>query len=297
MTDASNPEGEVAEEEAEAPEAVTEEVEAIEEPTGEPEGDPEGEEGEQEEAEEEIELNFGGDKLRVPKSAIPDEVAQKVSEFSKNLEAGYTKKFQAIAERDKSLEAREKAVEKLTNLNGETLQIYSRGLQLKTELEQLSQVDLNALWLSDPDQARRVSDAISQKRAEFSNVVTAVNQKETELTQAQQAELVRRKDEGRQAVEKRIQNFSEKDLVEYAVQKGIPEKDVGDWALNPVIAEMAWNSMMFERMQAKAKAKPKPAAQPTAPVKPMRTKGAATAAKDISKMSAAEMARHLGLPG
>lgn len=294
MTDASNPTGEVAleattEAEAVAPETEERQEEATDDNA---EGQSEGgePEGESEEIEE-IELNFGGDKLRVPKSAIPQEVAEKISEFSKNLEAGVTKKFQEVAETRKSLEAREKAVEKLFSLNGEALQSYSKGLAIRSELEQLSQVDLNAMWQSDPDQARRISDTISRKQAEFQSVVAQVAQKETELTQAQQAELARRADEGRQLIEKRVKGFKESEVVDYVVKTyGMTREQAETWPLNPMTAEMAHKAMLYDRMQTA-----KPAPKQAAPVVPMKAKGNSTVV-DVSKLSGADMAKYLGYP-
>lgn len=255
----------------------------------------EGQDGDGEEGEaEEIEFDFGGNKLRVPKNQLPEELAGKVQEFAKNIWGDYTRKSQENAESKKSLEARERAIEKLTSLNGEALQTYSRGLAVREELAQLAQIDLNKLWQSNPDDARRVSDRISQKQAEFNSIVQQVNQKEQELSTAQQAETARRAEEGKQLVERRIKGFSEKDLTEYAVKSGIPQEDAGKWALNPVVTEAFWKAMLYDRMQANAK-KPAPKVQ-AEPVKPMKAKGAATSGsldlvKDADKLSADEWAR------
>lgn len=256
------------------------------------------EDGEQEEEKEEIEFDFGGNKLRVAKDSIPPEVAEQLDKFTKGTWSDYTRKSQDIAERSKALEARESAVEKLATLNGETLQTYSKGLQLKAELEQLSQIDLNALWQSDPDQARRVSDAISRKQAEFQSTVNQVAQKEAELTQAQQAELARRMDEGKQLMERRVKGWSEKvpEVLDYVVKAyGMSKEEAETWPLNPKTAEMAYKAMMFDRMQATAK-KPAPKQAKAEPVKPMKAKGAATKGnldlvKDADKMSADEWMR------
>jgi len=154
-------------------------------------------EGDEEEVEEEIELNFGGDKLRVPKSAIPEDVVAKITDFSRNLESGYTKKFQTLAEQRESVAAREQAVERLATLDGEALDKFSRGNALKQEIAQLQNVNTQALWQSNPDQARRISDTIAKKQAEFNAVVNEVSRLEGERSKAQEAELARREEEGR----------------------------------------------------------------------------------------------------
>lgn len=248
---------------------------------------------------EEHEFDFGGNKLRVRKDQVPEELAAEIAKFTKGTWSDYTRRSKDVAERAKSLETREKVVETLQTLNGEALETYSRGLAMRQEIEQLSKIDLNALWQSDPDQARRVSDAISQKQAELSQIVHRVGALETKAQTEQQAEIARRRDEGAREVEKRIPEFAKKhlnDVAEYMVARGLPKEEVANWPLNPIYVETAFKAMMWDRMQAKAKqaAKPKPAQ--AQPVRPMQGKGGG-AAKDIAHMSAAEMAKHLGLPG
>lgn len=289
-------------EEVEAQEPEAEEVEA------QPEGEdndaeaPEDDDAEDEEPEiEEIEFNFNGEKLRVPKGSIPDDLATKVDEFVRGAESNTTRKFQELAEKSKAVEAREQAAEKLLSLNNDTLETYSRGLQVKQEIEQLSQVDLSALWQSNPDEARRVSDRISQKQAEFQRIVSDVSHKEAELTQAQQAEIARRKEEGEAAIEKQMKGFKTEKLpavIKYATETlGIDAKSAeADWALNPAMTLAVHKAMLYDQMQTTAKkANPKPT--PAKPIKTQKGGTGAKAQKDVSAMSAAEMAKHLGLPG
>lgn len=266
--------------------AETEELEAVETDEGETE-DSEAEEVD------EFEFDFGGNKFRVAKDAIPEELAGKIDEFTKGTWSDYTRKSQAVAEQAKSIQAREETVAKMESLNGEALQVYSHGLQLRGELEQLSQIDLQSLWQSDPDRARQISDSIAAKQAEFQRTVAEVANKESELSASQQAELARREEEGRQIVERRIKGFSEKapEVVDYVVSTyGMDKSEADKWPLNPITAEMAYKAMMFDRMQAQARKKPgaKPAA---APVAPMKGKGAAKATTDPDKMSTEQWMR------
>lgn len=244
------------------------------------------EEGGEDQADEDIEFDFGGNKFRAPKTAIPENIAVELDKFSKGIWSDYTRKSQGLSEQVKSIEAREKAVEKLSTLNNETLSVYSRGLAVRQELEQLSKVDLNALWQSDSDQARRVSDTISQKQAEFQSIVNRVQQLEGQLNQTQQQETARRMDDGKKEVERRVPGFAEKHLnevVDYVVKAGVPKESAGDWPLNPIFTEFAYKAMLFDRLQAKAKqaAKPKPAQ--AQPVKPVATKGGSKPSLDLVK--------------
>lgn len=284
--------------ETQTPETEVEQPEAEAE-----EGDGEGGEN-QDEAEEEVEYDLGGgQKVKFKANATAKEVAEHAQKAFKEVEGSFTRKFQDVAERTKSLETREKVVEKLQTLNGAALQEFSRGQSVRSELEQLQKVDLNALWQSNPDQARRVSDALASKRAEFNDIVNKVSQLEGELTKTQEQEVSRRVSEGEAAVEKRIPGFKQKHLsevIEYVVKEYGYPKDLAErsWARDPGGAVMAYKSMLYDRMQAQAKKATTTAVKPqqqTTPIVPPKPGKGGSAQKNPKDMSPAEMARHLGI--
>lgn len=257
----------------------------------------EGEEDEEagEEETEEIEFDFGGNKLRVPKDSIPEELAVEIDKFTKGTWADYTRKSQDAVERSKALEAREGAVEKLGTMSGEILDTYSRGLQLQSELTELGKTDLNTMWQSDPDQARRISDQISNKQAEFNSVVSRVSEQEQSLANVQQEETARRIAEGKILVEKQSKGFEAQaaEVVKYVTENyAVSLEEANQWPLNPVSAVMARKAMLYDRMQAKAK-KPSPAPSQAKPVAPMKAKGASKGSSDPDKMSMSQLAKHL----
>jgi len=261
--------------------------------------DEEGEAGDEEAPEEFDEINIGGEKLRTPKGAIPEEILTKVSDFAKNLEGGFTKKFQEVAETRKEVEARETAVSKLLSLNDDLLTDFSRGKHLKSEIEQLSQINVNALWQSNPDQARQVSDTLAQKQAELSSIINQVTEKEAQLNQSQSQEVARRMEVGRQVVEREIKDFAAKEpeIIDYVVKNyGMSQEEAKTWPLNPNTAKMAYKAMMFDRMQASTKSKAAPKAAAAKPFTPAKGKGG-NATKDVASMNTSELAKYLGLPG
>lgn len=288
--EATAPEGVAAEAEVTAPEPVeVAEADGIE-------LEAESSETEAEAPPEEIEFDFGGNKFKVPKGSIPDEIADQLDKFTKGTWSDYTRKSQEVAEVRKSVEARAQAVAKLENLNGEVLSTYSKGLQIKAEIEQLRAIDVNALWQSNPDQARRVSDLMAQKSAEFNATVNQVAQLETGLTQAQEAEAARRATEGEALLERRIKGFSSKipEIIDYVADTyGIDKSHAAKvWRQDPATAEMAFKAMMFDRMQTAGK---KPAAAPqkaAAPMVSMKAKGASPAS-NLNLSDPAVMAKYL----
>lgn len=246
-----------------------------------------GEETQQEgeaEAPEEIEFDFGGNKFRVAKGAIPDEVAEQLDKFTKGTWSDYTRKSQEVAEARKALAAEQEVVQKLGTLRNEALSAYAQGLALRSEIEQLQKVDVASLWQSNPDQARQISDALSAKQAAFQRTVAMVSEHEARAAAEEQQHVARLAEEGRQKVARAVKGFDEAKLIEYATKNGVPEEAARTWPLNPPAAVMAWKAMMFDQMQAKAAPAAKPAAPPAAPVKAIAARPAPTA-KDPEKMS------------
>lgn len=297
MTDESTaPEGVETDEHAQAPAEVPEVDETAAETDIDQDDDAPESEGEGDEQPEEIEFDFGGNKLRVPKGSVPEELAAKIDDFVKGTWSSATKRSQEVAERAKALEARERAVETLSTMSDDVLDTFTQAKQVKRELDQLEKVDINALWQSDPDRARRVSDAISQKRAEFEGLVKQVGQKEAALTEAQSKERARQVEFGRAEAEKIVKGFAEKvpAVVDYVSNRfGLPKDALErDWPLNHATAVMAYESMLYRQMQAQAK---KPASKPAAaaPVKPVAAGRSGREVKDIAKMSMTEYAEYM----
>lgn len=253
-------------------------------------------EGDGEQVDEEIEFDFGGNKLRVPRAAVPEEVATRLDEFARGIWSDYTRRGQQLADERKSVAAAREAVEKVRSLNDEALDAYAHGLAIKAELQQLSQTDLPALWRSNPDEARRVSDTIAQRQAELQQVASRVQQAEQQATAAQQAEHKRLAEEGEAALERKIKGFREKvpELLDYVTkQYGIDRTHAERvWRLDTATAEMAYKAMQWDRLQAARKAAPAPKpAAPAAPVTAMKARGSARTESNPDKMTTEQFMR------
>jgi len=240
------------------------------------------------------EFSFGESKVSIPADGLTKEIADEIQVFSDGVQSDYAKGKQQIEDGRASLGLQEKALHNLSNLNDTTLNTYSQGLRLKEDIQQLSQVDMNALWQSNPDQARQVSDVLGKKQSELQAVISQIVQQEQELSHAQQEEVQRRHGEGVAILDRKYKNFSTEQspkLIKYAVSKGMNSTEAGNWALNPIMAEMAYKAMLYEDMQNKMKNKPKPK-QVTSPVKSAKTKGSSIpGVKNLDKMSMDEYAK------
>ena len=244
----------------------------------------EGEDGytdDDEDADEDVpeyrEYDFGGKKFQVNKDALSDEQAEQFESYGKGLQSDYTKKTQELAEQRKQIEAREQSAEKLLSLQGDTLDIYSKGLAIRQELAQLNEIDLNQLWQSNPDQARQVSDAISQKTKEFNATVQQVSAKEGEMAHTKQADQQAREIEGEKTLNARIPQFTEKvgDVIDYFCKTYGADKKATEagWRSDPVVTELAYKAMMFDKMKAKVKKGSKVNPATATESKPVKGKG------------------------
>jgi hypothetical protein len=200
----------------------------------------------------------------------------------------------------KQAEASKELADKLASMEGEALQSFSRGMALKAEIDQLSQLNTESLWQSNPDQARRISDELARKTAEFNRVAQETQQREAESSRARQEATAKLMEEGRQRVTSKIKDFTEKEpeIIKYVMDNhGLSEEEAKTWPLNPMTAEMAYKAYLYDQMKANATKKPaqqaKPKPKPTTSIKGNGGKGQ----KDVSQMTPDEMRKHLGLPG
>lgn len=265
------------------PESDAEPQEAAEEQEGEVETEPEM-----------IEFSFGGDKLSVEKGAITPELQERIQKFTDGIWSSQTKKSQENIDLAQSLKSRQEYLERMEALGGQTLDVFHRGKQIKSEIEQLSKVNWGELWQSNPDRARQISDALSAKQAELSNIVHFVDQQEQAAAAERQAELARLTDEGVQKLDRKYSNFSTQtvnEVTEYALSCGATQEEADGWALSPMATEWAYKAMLYDRMQAASK--PKQTTPKAEPVKAAKLSGATRG--NPNDMSFAELGKILGL--
>lgn len=233
---------------------------------------------------EEVEYDFGGNKLKLPKGAVPDELHEQLDRFTKGTWADYTRKSQEVAEQRKSLEAAAAAVQKQRQWSDQALNSYARGLHLKERIAQIESA-LPQLWQQNPDEARKWSDTKTAMLHDLQRTVEETAEYEKQATLAEQQESARRAEEGRAIVNKAIKGFDTQvgEVIDYVVKTyGISKQDADTWPLNPPAAMMAWKAMQYDRMQAKLQAKPKPA--PAKPVTAVAAKGGASVSSDPANM-------------
>ena len=249
---ATTPEQEIAETEEETSQEGAEEVEASDD-----EGDDSEEGGSDEE---EYQFNFHGNKFNTPKKDMSKELAEEVQRYGNGLQTSYTKKFTALSEASKIMESRDVAHKKLSTMNDQTLNEYAKGLSLKTEIAELEKIDIDPYLRSEDSrdhlEAQRIQNAIQQKTKQFETHLANVTQLGHQSNEVERQENIRRYTQGAQHMDARIPDFSKKhakDVVAYAISKGVPEAHAQTWPLNPFAAETTYKAMLWDRAQAKGK--------------------------------------------
>lgn len=269
---------------AEDEEALEDELLAEDEPT---------------EAKPKLSVNFAGTEFEYNEGEIPPEMAEKLQETVKGFEAAQTRKSQELAETRKAVEEAKASVDKIQALEGDAFKLYTHGQSLKQEIESIERLDMNALWQSNPDQARQFSDKLAADKAQLAQVIQTTNQYEMASSQAQQVEMTRVMDQGRKDVLKYNPDFmkNEEAIIEYVKDTyGMTDEQARTWPLNPASASMADKARLYDQMKDRIKAK-KSAKAPKLPTPTKAIKGSRSAGTtNTANMSNAEMAKHLGLP-
>ena len=251
------------------------------------------------EAKPKLSVNFAGTEFEYNEGDMPEGMAEKLQETVKGFEASQTRKSQALADDRKIVEEAKASVEKIQALDGQALQLFTSGQQLKQNIEKIERLDLQALWQSNPDQARQLSDKLATDKSQLAQVIQETNRIETASSEAQKVELNRVMDAGRQEVIKLSPDFMkrEPEITKYAMENyGITEEQAKTWPLNPAGAIMAEKAMLYDQMKDRVKAK-KSAKAPKLPTPTKAIKGSrSTGTTNPANMSDEQMAKHLGLP-
>lgn len=236
-----------------------------------PESDDVGEGADATEELEEVEIDFGGNKRAFKKNATVAEIHGELQDYAKSLYSDYISKTQQAAEIRKRAEQQAQDLEMLGSVSQEYHITLGRAMTAQQELNRLRQIDLNALWNANPDQARRVSDMLRQKEVEVMGYGDALQAAELKVTKSKQELVERTKAEGKARIEKVIPEFSTRHLsavVDYISSNySITKEDALDqWAASPDVTVMAWKAMQYDKA-AKAAKRPvqKTVSKPVAP--------------------------------
>lgn len=233
---------------------------------------------------EEIEFDFGGgNKGKFKSSASAKEIFEEAQRQFKAVEANYTRKQQEVAEQRKSAQAHLESAQKLSSLQHDSLLVLSQAMPVLEEIKRLEGINLNRLWRENPDNARSVSDALAQSREQFSRLSAQYDEIDNRMSQEKSILADKTAEENASIIEKRIPGITSKrdEIIAYAAENyGVSkEQATAAWRADPVMAQMAYKAMMYDRAVAAKQSSTKPATV----VDGKKFKGSATTALDLNK--------------
>lgn len=239
-------------------------------------------EASQEQAEEDEEIEVGGKKFALPKSAAETLKAERL------MQSDYTRKTQEVAESRKAVEAEREQVKQAAAQQQQYIKEIAKVTALDDQLEQYKQLDWNALSDQDPVAAQKLHfqfQALQQQRQQAEQAVT---QKQHEHALAEQQNLAKQVQEADAYFKREIPGWSGERsarLQQYAVEIGIPGSDLAMLAVkHPAIAKALHKAELFDQLEKKQSTKPKAPTAPPAPV--TRVSAARASAKvDPAKLS------------
>lgn len=233
-----------------------------------------------EEAEEEVE--YEGKQYKLPK------------ELKEALlrNADYTRKTQEVAEHRRAVEAERENHHRQVAFQQEFFAECAEAFNLDKQIKQYRALDLNALYQTDPDQARQLDWNIRQLEERRDQVVAGISQKSNERALQTQQETARRGQEAAAFLEREIKGWAPGGELDRALEsyaKSYDVQNIGPALVgNPKLALILHKAYQFDQLTAKQAAKPKPPTQAKPVTRISATKG--TAAKDPSQMSDTEFA-------
>ena len=278
MDEATSPETEVEIEEqptAEAEEVETETAEVTDETEADEDSDyldDESEEDVEDEEDEAEEVDYEGKTYKLPKELKEALLRQ----------ADYPRKTTELAEQRRELEAERQRVQQSAQRQQEYLRDYAtlasidqQSQAMQGELQQLNTVNLAELDQTDPNQAQ----AIRNRRIDLQsnlmqlgqirqNTETSLSQREQQAVQEQQAQLVKRLEQGKQVLQKEIKDWSPElasKLADFGTQMGFSRDEMQQVA-DPRHVKLLHKAYLYEQAQSKAKAVGKKKPIPATPV-------------------------------
>lgn len=238
---------------------------------------------------EEIEFDLGGTALKVPKGAIPENVAEEIAKWTKAAQAAHTQRSQALAENRKQVEATFAEAQKFRKMSEGVAEGFATGRALLAQVQQDEARLSEQLYQTNPDEYRMVSDRAALNRRRLDETIRNLSAEEQHLEHAerqraeQSAEQMREQtarmaEEGRKIVQTAIPTFNaseEAKLIAYAVKQGIPENEAKIWSLNPTSAIAFHKAMLWDEAKAAARPVKEPPKPPAAPIKGLASRASA----------------------
>lgn len=165
------------------------------------------------------EVEYEGNKYKVPKAIAPALLRQ----------ADYTKKTQEVAELRRATETEKVRIAEEAKAFQEDRQEHVQAYALWQQLEQFKNVNWQQLDQEDPLQAQQLFRQYTLLRDAHRDVVGKLQSKQQQRKSVADAEMAKLRDQTRAHLAKAIPNWSpkaEQELTEYAVKSGYKAEEV-----------------------------------------------------------------------
>jgi hypothetical protein len=131
----------------------------------------------------EVEIDVAGDKFKFPKTLA--EQAEKIQRKVKDLEAGTTRKFQEAAEIRKALEVEREQVAFVQKLANSQTELLADFRAVQKEVDQLTNLDWNALSDADPVQAQKAMARLMSLQNTQQRIGSQLQQASRQMSEAE----------------------------------------------------------------------------------------------------------------
>jgi hypothetical protein len=198
-------------------------------------------EAEEEEAEPDlVEIERDGKKFSVPKEL----------EAELLMHADYTRKTQAVAEREKTIEQREIQLQVQAQLQQQSLAEYARLTAINDQLQQYNQVDWNALYDSDPAEFVRLKEGRRDLIDQYNGLNNAIAQQQQQQIAKQQEITLQAIQEGQKVLAREIPSWNTdlaKTLNTFAVEKFGFTKDEVNTVIDPRVVKLLHTAYLYNK--------------------------------------------------
>lgn len=165
------------------------------------------------------EIDVGGEKFELP--GVPKEQAKRIEAKVKQIEAGATQKFQEASQLRQVAEAEVQAARQVAALTQQQTEMVGDYRNVMRRIQQLEQIDVNALADSDPVQLTKINAEYNQLIAAKGRIEQAAQQSMAQMktleAQQQQAKLQHLNDYAKRNIKGWSEEYSQT-LLEFSVK-------------------------------------------------------------------------------
>lgn len=231
------------------------------------------------EADDSEEIDYEGEKYKVPKKLKDAFLRQ----------SDYTVKTQEVAKQRQDFEAERQEFAARQQFQQQHIQAVAKVMAIDERLEQFSKLDWNAITDADPVQALKLDRQMRELQQQRAQQIEGINQSQARQAQESQQEIARRQQDAKAQLVKEIPGFDtpelQKKLLDVGKAAGYKAEELAN-VQDPRAVKLLHKAYLYDQLVAKAKTAP--AASET--IKPItRVAGAAAnTQRDPAKMSDAE---------